>query len=224
MLAIDRGCSRARAAPTPRGRSGTAWSPPRAGRRSATSTRTRGGAAASRRSWRSSCARRSGLDRGPRRGGWLRRASTALSYNLEASERHYDQIVSTHTWRDRVETVQLASGAMDTCWAASPARRDRGRSAGSGVCAARAGCGLGAWLDFLDARSGTPLAGRPLVEPGFRCARVMFRLIHRARICVGGRPRDHAARPSGDGADSANSIFTQGYPTTGGAKRTRITR
>src|SRR4029077_6812820 len=30
-----------------------------------------------------------------------------FNHNLETSERHYDQIVSTHTWRDRVETVAI---------------------------------------------------------------------------------------------------------------------
>src|ERR1043165_5780756 len=39
-----------------------------------------------------------------------------FNHNLETSERHYDKIVSTHSWRDRVETVQLAKAAgMDTC-------------------------------------------------------------------------------------------------------------
>src|SRR5436190_10338430 len=39
-----------------------------------------------------------------------------FNHNLETSERHYEKIVSTHTWRDRVETVQIAKRAgMDTC-------------------------------------------------------------------------------------------------------------
>ena len=39
-----------------------------------------------------------------------------FNHNLETSERHYGQIVSTHTWRDRVATVQIAKAAgMDTC-------------------------------------------------------------------------------------------------------------
>src|SRR5580765_3110067 len=39
-----------------------------------------------------------------------------FNHNLETSERHYAAIVSTHTWRDRVETVQHAKAAgMDTC-------------------------------------------------------------------------------------------------------------
>ena len=46
--------------PTPRAPSATAWSPPRAGRRSATSTRSARRRPRSRPSWTSSCARRSG--------------------------------------------------------------------------------------------------------------------------------------------------------------------
>ena len=37
------------------------------------------------------------------------------NHNLETSERHYDKIVSTHSWRDRVETVRIGQRAgMDT--------------------------------------------------------------------------------------------------------------
>src|SRR3982751_4780525 len=39
-----------------------------------------------------------------------------FNHNLETSEKHYAKIVSTHTWRDRVETVEIAKRAgMDTC-------------------------------------------------------------------------------------------------------------
>src|SRR5215831_14281781 len=34
-----------------------------------------------------------------------------FNHNLETSERHYAAIVSTHTWRDRVATVQIARRA-----------------------------------------------------------------------------------------------------------------
>src|SRR5215468_4419784 len=39
-----------------------------------------------------------------------------FNHNLETSERHYGKIVSTHSWRDRVATVEIARRAgMDTC-------------------------------------------------------------------------------------------------------------
>src|SRR5690349_13776813 len=103
-----------------------------------------------------------------------------FNHNLETSERHYGAIVTTHTWRDRVETVRIAQRAgMDTCC--------------GGIV------GLGETLDdlldlafalreldvdsvpvnFLDARPGTPLAGYPRVEPGFALrALCMFRFVH----------------------------------------------
>ena len=36
-----------------------------------------------------------------------------FNHNLETSERYYEQIVSTHTWKDRLVTVQLAKAAQD---------------------------------------------------------------------------------------------------------------
>src|SRR5688572_3741219 len=39
-----------------------------------------------------------------------------FNHNLETSERHFDKIVSTHTWADRVATVRAARDAgMETC-------------------------------------------------------------------------------------------------------------
>src|SRR5688572_15153315 len=39
-----------------------------------------------------------------------------FNHNLETSERHYGQLVTTHTWRDRVATVEIARNAgMETC-------------------------------------------------------------------------------------------------------------
>ena len=39
-----------------------------------------------------------------------------FNHNLETSERYYAKMVSTHTWQDRVSTIQIAKRAgMDTC-------------------------------------------------------------------------------------------------------------
>ncbi len=134
-----------------------------------------------------------------------------FNHNLETSERHYGAIVTTHTWRDRVETVRIAQRAgMDTCC--------------GGIV------GLGETLDdlldlafalreldvdsvpvnFLDARPGTPLAGYPRVEAGFALrALCMFRFVHpRADLRVaGGREITLRALQV---LYPANSIFTQG--------------
>src|SRR5690606_1282467 len=39
-----------------------------------------------------------------------------FNHNLETSERHFPNVVTTHTWADRVRTVKLARDAgMTTC-------------------------------------------------------------------------------------------------------------
>ncbi len=41
---------------------------------------------------------------------------TRINHNLETSERHFPDIVTTHTWRERVETVRNAKDAgLDVC-------------------------------------------------------------------------------------------------------------
>jgi biotin synthase len=143
-----------------------------------------------------------------------------FNHNLETSERHYGAIVTTHTWRDRVETVRIAQRAgMDTCC--------------GGIV------GLGETLDdlldlafalreldvdsvpvnFLDARPGTPLAGYPRVEPGFALrALCMFRFVHpRTDLRVAGGREITLRALQVMALYPANSIFTQGYLTTAGA-------
>ena len=132
----------------------------------------------------------------------------------------FSAIVPTHSWRDRVATVQIARRAgMDTCC--------------GGIV------GLGETLDdlldlafalreldvdsvpvnFLDARPGTPLAGYPLVEPGFALrALCMFRFVHpRTDLRVAGGREITLRALQVMALYPANSIFTQGYLTTPGA-------
>src|SRR5882757_7616316 len=143
-----------------------------------------------------------------------------FNHNLETSERHYSAIVSTHTWQDRVATVQIAKRAgMDTCC--------------GGIV------GLGETLDdlldlafalreldvdsvpvnFLDARAGTPLAGYPRVEPEFALRSLcMFRFVHpRTDLRVAGGREITLRALQVMALYPANSMFTQGYLTTAGA-------
>jgi biotin synthase len=143
-----------------------------------------------------------------------------FNHNLETSERHYGKIVSTHTWKDRVATVEIA------------------RRAGMATCCGGI-VGLGETVDdlldlaftlreldvdsvpvnFLDARAGTPLAGYPRVEPGFALrALCMFRFVHpRTDLRVAGGREITLRALQVMALYPANSIFTQGYLTTAGA-------
>ncbi|HEY4182196.1 MAG TPA: biotin synthase BioB [Kofleriaceae bacterium] len=143
-----------------------------------------------------------------------------FNHNLETSERHYDAIVSTHSWKDRVETVQHAKNAgMDTCCGGIVGL---GESEEDLLDLAFALHNLdvdSVPVNFLDAREGTPLAGYPLVEPGFALrALCMFRFVHpRTDLRVAGGREITLRALQAMALFPANSIFTQGYLTTGGA-------
>jgi len=143
-----------------------------------------------------------------------------FNHNLETSERHYDKIVSTHTWRDRVATVEIAKRAgMDTCCGGIVGLGETEEDLLDLAFALRELDVDSVPVNFLDARPGTPLAGYPLVEPGHALrALCMFRLVHpRTDLRVaGGRELTLRALQS-FALYPANSIFTQGYLTTGGA-------
>ena len=143
-----------------------------------------------------------------------------FNHNLETSERHYDKIVSTHTWKDRVETVQLAKQAgMDTCCGGIVGLGESEDDLLDLAFALRDLDVDSVPVNFLDARPGTPLAGYPLVEPGDALrALCMFRFVHpRTDLRVAGGRELTLRALQAMALYPANSIFTQGYLTTGGA-------
>lgn len=143
-----------------------------------------------------------------------------FNHNLETSERHYDQIVSTHTWKDRVETVQHAKAAgMDTCCGGIVGLGESEDDLLDLAFALRELDVDSVPVNFLDARPGTPLAGRALVEPGYALrALCMFRFVHpRTDLRVAGGREITLRALQAMALFPANSIFTQGYLTTGGA-------
>ncbi|MBZ0237520.1 MAG: biotin synthase BioB [Deltaproteobacteria bacterium] len=143
-----------------------------------------------------------------------------FNHNLETSERYYDQIVSTHTWRDRVETVRLARDAgMQTCVGGIVGLGEHQDDLLDLAMSLRDLDVDSVPVNFLDPRPGTPLAGRPKVEPTDALrALCMFRFVHpRTDLRVAGG-REVVLRSLGVMALwPANSIFTQGYLTTIGA-------
>jgi len=143
-----------------------------------------------------------------------------FNHNLETSERHYATIVSTHTWQDRVATVRLAKAAgMDTCVGGIVGLGESEEDLLDLAFALRDLDVDSVPVNFLDARPGTPLAGSPLVEPGFALrALCMFRFVHpRTDLRVAGGREITLRALQAMALYPANSIFTQGYLTTGGA-------
>jgi biotin synthase len=143
-----------------------------------------------------------------------------FNHNLETSERFYDQIVSTHTWRDRVDTVRLAKAAgMDTCVGGIVGLGEHDDDLLDLAFALRDLDVDSVPVNFLDARPGTPLAGRPMVEPGYALrALCMMRFVHpRTDLRVAGGRELTLRGLQVMTLYPANSIFTQGYLTTGGS-------
>lgn len=142
-----------------------------------------------------------------------------VNHNLNTSERFHDEIVSTHSFQDRLETLQ-------TC-----------RDAGLELCAGMI-VGMGEKQDdvvdvalrlaemevasipinFLHPIDGTPLEGQEDLDPRY-CLKVlaMFRLTNPAteiRI-AGGRERNLRSMQA-MGLYAANSMFVSDYLTTAG--------
>jgi biotin synthase len=143
-----------------------------------------------------------------------------FNHNLETGERHYGAIVTTHSWRDRVETVQLAKAAgMETCCGGIVGLGESEDDLLDLAFALRELDVDSVPVNFLDARPGTPLAGYAKVEPGFALrALCMFRFVHpRTDLRVAGGRELTLRALQAMALYPANSIFTQGYLTTGGA-------
>lgn len=143
-----------------------------------------------------------------------------FNHNLETSERHYGTLVSTHTWRDRVDTIRFAKSAgMDTCCGGIVGLGETEEDLLDLAFALRDLDVDSVPVNFLDARPGTPLADRPLVDPGFALrALCVFRFVHpRTDLRVAGGRELTLRSLQVMALYPANSIFTQGYLTTGGA-------
>ena len=142
-----------------------------------------------------------------------------FNHNIETSERHFGNVVTTHSWKDRVETVMTAKAAgMETCC--------------GGII------GMGETIDdrldfalslrdmevdsipvnFLDPRGGTPLGDQTRLTPE-DCLR-MLALVRFANPKRDIRVAGGREKALGDkqmlSLKAANSLFTEGYLTTGG--------
>ncbi|NET32303.1 MAG: biotin synthase BioB [Cyanothece sp. SIO1E1] len=141
------------------------------------------------------------------------------NHNLETSSRYFPEIVSTHSFAARVDTIKQARQAgMEAC------------------CGGIIGMGeeIDDWVDlalqlrdlevesipvnFLDARSGTLLGDRLPLHPQV-CLKVlaMFRFVHPSRDVRVAGGREAVLGPMQPLAlYAANSLFTNGYLTTPG--------
>lgn len=142
-----------------------------------------------------------------------------FNHNLETSEAHFGEIVSTHAWSDRVKTVQTAKAAgMEACCGGiiglGEALEDRVDLA----LALRELAVESIPVNFLDPRPDTPLQDQPRVSPQDALRTLaMFRFVNPSRDIRAAGGREVTLRHLQPLAlYAANSIFSHGYLTTGG--------
>jgi biotin synthase len=142
-----------------------------------------------------------------------------FNHNLETSRRLYSQIVSTHTYDDRIQTAHFAREAgMEICSGGIIGLGEENEDILELCYNLREIGAASIPVNFLDPRPGTPLAERPRVEPFF-ALRVLclFRFVHPeadVRAAGGREATFRSLQPLV--LFPANSIFTNGYLTTPG--------
>jgi biotin synthase len=143
-----------------------------------------------------------------------------FNHNLETSERFFGEVVTTHRWADRVATVRMARDAgMSTCCGGIVGLGETDDDLIDLALSLRELAVDSVPLNFLDPRPGTPLAARVQIEPMYALrALCMFRFVHpRADLRVAGGREVVLRSLQPMALYPANSIFTSGYLTTGGA-------
>ena len=142
-----------------------------------------------------------------------------LNHNLNTSESHYGEICTTHTYRDRVETLRAAKKAgLEPC---------SGLIVGMGEASADV-VEVAFRLRELEVPSIPvnfliPIEGNPVTDDGSltpeRCLRAlaMMRLVNpRAEVRIAGGREGHLRALGPLGLWPANSLFVEGYLTTRG--------
>ncbi len=143
----------------------------------------------------------------------------AYNHNLNTSERHYDSICSTHTFADRVDTVEKAkAGGLSAC---SGALFGMGETEEDRLDVAYRLREIGVDsipVNFLIPIKGTPLSEKNEMTP-HRCLKILalFRFLHpQAELRIAGGRELHLRSLQPLGLYVANSLFIGDYLTTEG--------
>ena len=150
-----------------------------------------------------------------------------FNHNLESSPRHFPEICTTHAYEDRVRTIGYVQEAgMESCCGGIVGMGEQDEDLVELAFELRRLGVTSIPINFLDPRPGTPLAQQPMQDPK-KCLKVlcMVRFVNPSRDirCAGGREvvlrslQPLVLYP-------CNSIFTNGYLTTGGNRDDADTR
>jgi biotin synthase len=141
------------------------------------------------------------------------------NHNLETSERYYGEVVSTHTWGDRVKTLRTAKAAgMQACAGGIVGMGEALQDRVDLAFALRELDVDSVPVNLLDPRPGTPLADTEKIRPADALKTLcMFRLVHPDRdVRIAGGREVVLGTMQPFALYAANSLFANGYLTTGG--------
>ncbi len=142
-----------------------------------------------------------------------------FNHNLETSSNFFPKVCQTHTYEDRVSTVRAAKRAgMEACCGGIIGMGEALEDRVDLAFALRELEVEAIPVNFLDPRPGTPLAHVERLSP-FECLKAlcMFRLVNPdSEIRVAGGREVNLRHLQPLALYPANSMFTEGYLTTGG--------
>jgi biotin synthase len=142
-----------------------------------------------------------------------------VNHNLNTSENYYGQICTTHTYQDRLDTLQAVRAAgIELCSGGIIGMGESDEDVVRMALQLRELKTESIPLNFLNPIDGTPLAGRRDLDPSY-CLKIlgMFRLVCPDReIRIAGGRELHLGSLQPLGLYAANSIFVGDYLTTKG--------
>ena len=142
-----------------------------------------------------------------------------VNHNLNTSERYYPEICTTHTWQDRMDTLQaVRSAGLELCSGGIIGMGETDADVVDMAFSLRTMRVESIPLNFLNAIDGTPLAGTGRLNPRY-CLKAlcMMRLVNPAtEIRIAGGRELHLGSLQAMGFYVANSVFVGDYLTTKG--------
>jgi biotin synthase len=142
-----------------------------------------------------------------------------LNHNLNTSERYYPEICTTHTYQDRLGTLQAARNAgLQLCTGAIFGQGETEEDIIDVALALRALAPQSIPVNFLLPIPGTPFAEKHYLRP-YDCLRILclMRLLNpgqEIRVSAGREVHLRSLQPLA--LYAANSVFVSGYLTTKG--------
>lgn len=142
-----------------------------------------------------------------------------INHNLNTGEQYHDEVVTTHTYADRVATLQAARDVgLELCSGGIIGMGEKNSDVVDMALALRDLDVQSIPVNFLHPIDGTPLAGKRDLSPRY-CLKVlcMFRLTNPAtELRIAGGRELHLRSLQSQALYAANSLFVSDYLTTTG--------